>query len=269
MCLHPPRKLTAPRMNALTLCLVSDNPVVITAVQVFCQAPHQVHLFSRDRLVNDHHTLSDYGAKVVDAAAAADALLIEWVFDEAPVLNTLCFHVRKNVQTPIFMVHMGGPETAAACIAAGADDVVAFPLHLPYVQAKILSYRRLVKAAQEATLLFPGSPDGPRPSPNVRNVGPLHLDLTAHRFYIYDTEVALTPREFALLGYLIANVDILCTRDQILDAVWGINFDTGTNMVDVYMYFLRKKLEAHGLKEMLQTVRGHGYRLVPPEQTTA
>ena len=79
-----------------------------------------------------------------------------------------------------------------------------------------------------------------------------------------DQEVDLTPREFALLSYLVAHADALVTRDQILDAVWGIDFDTGTNMVDVYMYFLRKKLEAYQLKEMIQTVRGRGYRLVEP-----
>jgi DNA-binding response OmpR family regulator len=69
------------------------------------------------------------------------------------------------------------------------------------------------------------------------------------------------PREFALLSYLMDHPDEACTRDQILDAVWGIDFDTGTNMVDVYMHFLRKKLEAHGIKGIIQTIRGRGYRL--------
>ena len=99
---------------------------------------------------------------------------------------------------------------------------------------------------------------------DILQFGPLRLDRTAHRFYVNGEEAELTPREFTLLEYLTEHHDTLLTRDQILVKVWGINFDTGTNMVDVYMYFLRRKLEARGVKKMIQTVRGHGYRLVLP-----
>jgi DNA-binding response OmpR family regulator len=78
---------------------------------------------------------------------------------------------------------------------------------------------------------------------------------------VNDAEVQLTPREYSLLDFLLSRPERLCTRDEILNRVWGINFDTGTNMVDVYMYFLRRKLEAHEAAGMIQTVRGRGYRL--------
>lgn len=71
----------------------------------------------------------------------------------------------------------------------------------------------------------------------------------------------MTPKEVELLAFLMAHADTLCTRDDILNLVWGIDFDTGINMVDVYMHFLRRKLSEHGVGAMLQTIRGKGYRL--------
>jgi DNA-binding response OmpR family regulator len=68
-----------------------------------------------------------------------------------------------------------------------------------------------------------------------------------------------------LLEFLIQRAETLCTRDQILSEVWGINFDTGTNLVDVYMHYLREKLGAQQRGEMIETVRGLGYRLVLPK----
>lgn len=248
----------------LHFCLVCDDPVIESAVRVSCPPPHQVDVFSQERLVNAQHTLSEHGTAIVEAASSAQALLINWDFDAAPAINTLCFHLRRIVVVPIFLLCRGDQETMAACIAAGADDALTFPLYLPYVEAKVLSYHRLVKAAQEAQPAH-ALPAGDASEHTLHRFGDLELDRTAHRFFIRSTEVPLTPREYALLLFLIERQDTLCTREQILDHVWGITFDTGTNMVDVYMYFLRKKLEAHGLKNMIETVRGQGYRLVLPE----
>ena len=252
-------------MSTLKLCLVCDEDLVAAAVRASCPPPHHLQVFSRQDLVNPQHTISDHGRAIVEAAASADAVLLDWAFEEAPALNTLCYHVRRGLHAPVLMLCREGPEAMAACLAAGADDVLTFPIYLPYLQAKILSYRRLVQAARtedSGSASASAGATGPKAARDVRRFGALRLDLSAHRFYIRDEVVELTPREFALLVYLVENGEMLCTRDQILDGVWNINFDTGTNMVDVYMYFLRKKLEAHGLQGMIQTVRGHGYRLV-------
>ena len=91
--------------------------------------------------------------------------------------------------------------------------------------------------------------------------GRLKIDDRAHKFFLDDKEILLTNREYALLRYLMVHTDEARSRDQILSDVWGINFETGTNMVDVYMYFLRRKLESHGLKNVIETIRGFGYRL--------
>lgn len=73
----------------------------------------------------------------------------------------------------------------------------------------------------------------------------------------------LTLREFDLLCYLVEHAGAACSRDEILESVWGIDFETGTNTVDVFIYALRRKLRSNGLPGAVETVRGIGYRLAP------
>lgn len=257
--------------STMTLCLVSDDPVIETAVRATCTAGEQVEIFSRREIVNGHRTLSAHGEAILQAAEAADAVLIDWDFDQAPSINTLCYHLRSRHLTPVFTLCRVAGSEQVACVAAGADDALTLPLHLPYLKAKVMSYRRLVstvRAADGFPMLRTEPPGGGALPHDVRAFGYLKLDLTAHRFYVRGAEVELTPREFALVDFLMERAETLCTRTQILDHVWGIQFETGTNMVDVYMYFLRKKLESYGLKDMIETVRGLGYRLVRPAEGT-
>lgn len=247
-------------------CLVCDDEVVETAVRICCPPPHLIETFPLDGLVSENLELSDIGREIIGCARTAEAVLISWRFDLAPMINTLCFHVRRHQSAPVIALVRGGQEDTVAAIAAGADDAMTFPLYPPLLHARTLAYRRLADAARQSIQdNEAGSTPTHPPRHDVLQFGPLRLDRTAHRFYINGEEVELTPREFTLLEYLIEHHDTLLTRDQILGKVWGINFDTGTNMVDVYMYFLRRKLEARGIKKMIQTVRGRGYRLVLPE----
>ena len=253
-----------PTSEAPQICLVCDDPVIQAAVRASCSPPYEIEVYSAGGLLNSKHTLSEHGEAIVDATLSCHVLLINWSFDDAPAINTLCYYVRRHAVVPIYGLCQGNQDMMSSCIAAGTDDALTFPLYPSYLQAKVLSYRRLVKAAQEA---FPEQPENNKPGSLNRVVhrfGDLELDDTAYRFFIRKVEVPLTPREYALLRFFIERQDTLCTREQILDHVWGITFDTGTNMVDVYTYFLRKKLEAHGLKNMIETVRGQGYRLVLP-----
>lgn len=250
----------------LTLCLVANDVAVASSIRASCPPPNEVRLFRSEGLVNDQHTISDYGRRIVETAAESDAVLIEWSIEQAPAINTLAFQIRRELLAPVLMLSVDGPETMTACLAAGADDTVTLPVYLPYVQAKVLSYRRLVRAVMTAPPRT-GPPHSEEIAPPDLNFGSLRLSQRTHRFHIDSREVELTPREFALVEYLIERADTLCTRTEILNAVWGINFDTGTNMVDVYMHYLRRKLESCGVKGMIETVRGLGYRLVLPVAT--
>lgn len=247
--------------GTLSICLVTSDIETIRSVKASCPPPNVIHVFSQDQLVNEHHTISDHGMHIVDKAADADAVLVEWSFQEAPAINTLCFRIRRDLLGPVLMVTREGPETLTACLAAGADDVIQLPVYLPLVQAHVLSYRRLIQAA---LLAEPNRANGlqDKPEHSELHFGPLRLSHRKHRFFIHDEEVELTPREFALLDYLLKQPGALLSRSDILNAVWGLNFDTGTNMVDVYMHYLRRKLDSRGLGDMIETVRGLGYRLI-------
>ena len=254
-----------------SIVLVTSDASVETEVRASCPSPTRLHVFPIEGLVNARHLISDHGQSIVDAARDTDAVLVDWSFEDAPAINTLCYHIRREQLAPVVAICRGGREAMTACMATGSDDALALPLYLPYLEATIMSYRRLVDAtsawcAGAGGGLAIGELDAEpaaddSPTSKEMDAGPLRLDLSAHRVFISDHEIELTPREFALLRYLVSRAGELCTRDDILSQVWGIDFDTGTNMVDVYMHYVRRKLEAHGLEGMIQTVRGLGYRL--------
>lgn len=238
--------------------LVSDDPAVEAAVRLALPAATRLEVFPLDGITDARHELSDRGRRVVEAAQAAGLVLVTWRLECGPVLNTLGHHVRRAAAGPVIALcrtAADGPAALAAC----ADAVATFPLHFPLLQANAAAYRRLV-------LVVSSRPSAPGPAQHdVLHLPPFELDRTAHRCRVHGREVELTPREFALLDHLLTHAGALRTRDQILDAVWGIDFDTGTNMVDVYTHFLRRKLEAHGVRDVIETVRGRGYRLTLPE----
>ncbi|ACY47514.1 putative two component transcriptional regulator, winged helix family [Rhodothermus marinus DSM 4252] len=255
---------TTPPAAPLRLCLITDDPLLVTAVQLSCPPPHELWVFGWQALGGPQHTLSEQGQQLLEAARQASAVLVDWQLAQAPLINTLGFYLRRQATAPLIALCRTGPEAQIAALVAGADAALTFPLQPALIQAHQVAYQRLVRDLRLETT----AATLPR---DVRQVGRLRLDRTAHRFFIDDQEVEVTPREFALLDFLLSRPGVACSRHEILAHVWGITFDTGTNMVDVYMYFLRRKLEAHGLKNVIRTIRGYGYRLdlpaEPPEKT--
>ena len=101
-----------------------------------------------------------------------------------------------------------------------------------------------------------------RVRPNDRSqAGDLSLDELRHVAQVGDRTVDLSAREFALLGYFIRHAGQVLTRQQILDAVWGAEPDVYSNVVDLYVHYLRRKLGELGRADWLRTVRGVGYTL--------
>ena len=90
-------------------------------------------------------------------------------------------------------------------------------------------------------------------------VGDLSVDIEAHRVFRGTQEIDLTPREFALLRYLVENAGRVLTRTRILERVWDTMYDPGHNVVDVYISYLRKKIDQGAEKTLIHTVRGVGY----------
>jgi heavy metal response regulator len=101
--------------------------------------------------------------------------------------------------------------------------------------------------------------------PTRLQVADLTLDLLSHKVSRRDKEIVLTPKEFALLEYLMRNEGIVVTRTMISEHVWDAHFDTLTNVIDVYVSYLRSKIDAGSDKPLIHTLRGRGYLLKAPE----
>jgi DNA-binding response OmpR family regulator len=128
-----------------------------------------------------------------------------------------------------------------AGLEGGADDYIAKPFAFEELLARV----RLRLRADRA------------PEVTVLRVSDLSLDLRTRRAYVGDRAVDLSTREFALAEIFCRHPDQVLTREQLLSHVWGFDFDPGSNVVDVYVRYLRRKIGA----ERIETVRGTGYRM--------
>jgi DNA-binding response OmpR family regulator len=148
--------------------------------------------------------------------------------------------------TPILMLTAKhGEYDEAEALDLGADDFLSKPFSF------------VVLVARLRALLRRGS--GPRPSALV--VGDLRLDPAAHRVARGDTAIDLTPREYALLEVLMRSPGDVVSKHELLDAVWGHDFGGDPNVVEVYVGYLRKKVDRPFGRATVETVRGAGYRL--------
>jgi two-component system OmpR family response regulator len=132
-------------------------------------------------------------------------------------------------------------------LTAGGDDYVTKPFSLEEVVARVrgLMRRTSIAAAQNGSVL---------------TVGDLSLDEESHEVHRGDTEISLTATEFELLRYLMRNPRRVLSKAQILDRVWNYDFGGQANVVEIYISYLRKKIDA-GREPMIHTLRGVGYVL--------
>jgi DNA-binding response OmpR family regulator len=176
-----------------------------------------------------------------------DLLLLDVMLPGRDGLEILDAVRGSGKRTPaIMLTALGETADKVAGLDRGADDYIVKPFSVDELLARVRAQLRRPHQA----------------SADVLAVGDLRLDLKRRRVEHGGTEVTLTAREFELLAYLLRHPGQVLSRTQILNAVWGYDHDPGTNVLEVYMSYLRTKLRVDGRDAPIETVRNAGYRLV-------
>jgi two-component system OmpR family response regulator len=175
-----------------------------------------------------------------------DVLIVDRMLPELDGLAVIETLRSEKVHTPVLVLSaLGAVDDRIRGLKAGGDDYLTKPFALGELTARIEALlRRPVET--RATVL---------------RVGPLSLDLIDRRARRGEREIELLPREFKLLEYLMRRPDQVVTRDMMLEDVWNYRFLPQTNLVDVHIGKLRRKIDAPGEASMLHGVRGAGFML--------
>jgi two-component system, OmpR family, response regulator MprA len=183
-------------------------------------------------------------------SASPDLLVLDVMMPELDGLELTRRLRSLGVELPILMLTALSEVTdRVAGLDAGADDYLVKPFALDELLARMRALLRRTGVSGHVGIL---------------QVADLALDPAARRVTRGDRELALTKTEFDLLELLMFNVGIVLGRDVIYERVWGFDFETSSNSIDVYIGYLRRKTEAEGESRLIHTVRGVGYVMREP-----
>lgn len=178
--------------------------------------------------------------------AQYDAAVLDIMMPEMDGLQTVQELRRKNNLTPV--IFLTARDTVADKVQGldmGANDYLVKPFSFDELTARLRAMTRT--SVKNAT--------------NQYAIADLTLDTETHRVCRGGKEIKLTAREFALLEYLLRNKGKVLSRQKIEDNIWNFDYDGGTNVVDVYITYLRKKIDDGYDSRLIHTVRGVGYLL--------
>jgi len=194
------------------------------------------------------------GTKAVATAKSnrPDAVVLDMMLPDIDGMETLRRLRGHLPDIPVvFLTARDSVEDRVAGLTAGGDDYVTKPFSLEELVARVRALlRRAGAQAAEAT--------------SVLTVGDLQLDEDSHEVRRGDDDIMLTATEFELLRYLMRNPRRVLSKAQILDRVWNYDFGGQANVVELYISYLRKKIDA-GRNPMIHTMRGAGYVLKPAD----
>jgi two-component system, OmpR family, response regulator len=179
-------------------------------------------------------------------AAPFDAIVIDVMLPGIDGFE-VCRRLRASeVWAPVLMLTArDSVEDRVSGLDAGADDYLMKPFAFDELLARL---RALTRRA-------------PAERPTMVEVGELRLDPAAHRAWRTGVELDLSAKEFALLELFMRNPGVVLSRDQLLDGAWDMSFERRSNIIDVYVRYLRGKIG----RDSIDTIRGRGYRLREPE----
>lgn len=184
-------------------------------------------------------------------SAEYDVVLLDIMMPKKSGLEVLRTLRKKGRQTPVLLLTAKDSiEDRVDGLDAGADDYLVKPFAFEELMARIRVMLRK-KSGQSSNLL---------------SVGDLTLDLGTHTVVRDGQPISLSSREFALLRYLVMNQGMILSRDQIEQHIWNYDYEGSSNMIDVYIRYLRKKIDDPFEKKLIHTVRGAGYVLREEEK---
>jgi heavy metal response regulator len=179
-------------------------------------------------------------------AGSYDLILLDILLPKKDGITVLKEIRSAGLKIPVLMLTAKSAiEDKVEGLDSGADDYLTKPFSFAELLARIRSIFRRGTTEKSATL----------------TVADLTLDLVAHKATRAGKVIELTRREYALLEYFMKNSNRVLTRTLISEHIWNYNFDTGTNVIDVYINHLRSKIDDGFEKKLLHTVRGVGYML--------
>ncbi len=202
-------------------------------------------------LSEEHHTVDVAfdGTTGLERAASAgyDLIILDLMLPGIEGME-LCKALRASqVQTPILMLTArGAVEDRVAGLQAGADDYLVKPFAMAELLARVAALLRRGRSVDSSQTI---------------QVGDLTLDLLRREARRGDRIIELTVKEFALLEYLMRHPGQVLTRSQILDHVWRYDSENVSNVVDIYIHYLRDKIDRGFAHPLIKTVRGVGYRI--------
>jgi len=175
-----------------------------------------------------------------------DLIILDIALPKIDGLQVLKRLRERNVRTPVLLLTVRATiEDKVLGLDSGADDYLTKPFAFQELLARI---RALLRRKAEV-------------GPPLLQVEDLVLDPARHLVTRGGERIDLTSKEFALLEYLMRNAGRVVTRAMISEHVWSYDFDTETNVIDVYVNYLRRKIDSGGEKKLIHTVRGSGYVL--------
>jgi DNA-binding response OmpR family regulator len=217
--------------------VVEDELSLLTAItQLFREEGYEV----------DEATAGDEGLYFAETGIY-DLLVLDIMLPELNGLQLLQTLRRNSIDTPaLLLTAKDSVEDKVRGLNTGADDYLVKPFAVPELLARVRALlRRNPNTGPEGELKYEG----------------LRLEPKQGDGFFHDRLLHLTTKEYELLQYLIRNKEQIITREQLFDRVWGLDSDSGLNLVDLYVHYVRKKLAAVGCEGWIQTVRGIGFML--------